>query len=245
MMNGGLRLTATYTVLAIVSACGSSRGTSAAAPTSSAIDSSSPSSKTASTSPAPSIASTSTKPQTLPISGSVSYLSDVGFTGGSGRELSFRPPRNGSPCRAAQGFNDIAPGAAVTISSNTNQTLATVALRRAGTMTVTRHSTGERAARTDLIDSIYGLRISKTWNAVEQADLSLAQAKQHLYDDRHPNEWGFGGAKFVAVWCSLPFTAPHVPTRTTYVVRVANRAPTVESRKLLDSNHDSLDLYLD
>lgn len=193
----------------------------------------------------PSATSSSPTPETLDVAGSVSYLSTVGFTGGSGRGLSFKAPRNGAPCPPEQGYDDVTPGAAVRITSGTDETLATVALGAAGAAAVTRHSVAERDARADLIDAIYGLRIAKTWNAVEQAQLYEAQAKQQLSDVRHPNEWGFEGAEFVAVWCRLPFTAAGLPALDTYVVRVVNRPPTVVSRDDLDSGQETLDLYLD
>jgi hypothetical protein len=185
------------------------------------------------------------EPEQVDLSGSVSYLSNVGFTGGSGRDLSYKAPRDGSPCPPEKGYDDIVPGAAVTVSSGTDQTLATVALGTAGSATLTRSSPAERDARAALIDAIYGLRIAKTWNQLEQAQLYETQAKQRLYDLRHPGKWAFEGAQFVAVWCRLEFTVPDLPELNSYVVRVADRTPTVVSGADLESDPDALDLYLD
>lgn len=231
-----LKMLACLAAVLSVSACAGSAGSENAA--------GERTSQRAPASAVPESASSSQSPETVDLAGSIAYLSTVGFTGGSLSGLSFKAPRDGAPCGPEQGFNDIRPGGAVTITSGTNETLATVALGNAGTVALTRHSQPERDARAELIDAIYGLRIAKTWNAVEQARLYEAQAKQHLYDLRHPKRWGFEDAKFVAVWCRLPFTAANLPSDETYVVRVAERAPTVLTREDLDSQ-ETLDLYLE
>lgn len=183
-------------------------------------------------------------PEMLEVAGSVSYLSTVGFAGGSARGLSFRAPREGAPCLSEAGFVDITPGSAVTVTSGTGETLATVALGESAVAVLTRHSEQERDARAELVDAIYCLRIAETWNALEQAELLEAQSKQKLYDIQNPDDWGFEGARFVAVWCRLPFAAPGLPAQDTYVVKIVNRTPTVVSRQDLESDQDALDLYL-
>lgn len=158
------------------------------------------------------------EPTSVRISGAVHYLSTVGFKGG-GRGLAFKPRPDGSPCPTADEYSDIRSGAAVTISAGSGDTLATVPLGEASRKTITTHSRSERNARADLIDGIFNLRVARTWNQLEISRLNIAHAKQTVFDLKHPNRWDFEGAKFVAVWCELPFATEEIPESDTFVSR--------------------------
>ena len=178
------------------------------------------------------------------VAGSVYYLFTGGFAGG-GKDLRFRPKPDGSACPAQDSYNDVREGSAVTISSGTGDTLATVALGKPVTRVMTRHSEAERDERAALIDAIYNLRIARTWNEVKIERLSMAQAKQTLNDIKHPKQWDFEGAKWVAVWCELSFTAGEVPAADTYVVEVGERPAVVVSHESAATDADAFSLYLE
>lgn len=185
---------------------------------------------------APKPVPTTTAPR-LAISGTVEYLSDVSFNGSNDGEP-WQLLANGSACPARDGYSDLVAGGSVVITGATGAALAVASLRPGQIVNGVKNTQTERAEREKLLDAIYDLRIAKTSDPVEQAQLRLDRADLRLNDAEHPGSspGPFEGHAFIATWCHLDFVSPLLPIGATYNVTVTHRGTTAFSAQQVQGN---------
>lgn len=188
---------------------------------------------------------TTTTPPTVVISGTAEYLSDVSFQGSiDGQDMSLLA--NGAPCPARDGYSDLVAGGAVELGDSGGAVHAVTALGVGHIVNEVKSTQSERRARAELIDAIYDLRVAETDDPVQEAQLQLDRATQHLHDDQQPGPTPgpFEGHAFIATWCHLDFVGTPIPVASGYTITVTHRGTTVYSAAQLQADRGHVTLVV-